>query len=525
MMTRILYTGLFLIGVLLGAFPVSAADQQPSDSFTNKPTCSGSLQALIDLAAPGSILLLDDNCIYREHVTIDKPLVLDGQGVAEIRGSDVWGGWTQGDGVWISSLAVPEFESKGTCKADFGERCLWPEQVFVNGEALQQVAIGSAPGPGEFSLDLQRRVVIADDPRGAVVEVTVRKRWIDLDGDYVTVRGMTMTHSAVGAQAGGLEIDRASNWVVEGNRLSGAHGANLYFRDAPNGQLLNNELFNGGQLGFGGYSDGVLIRGNTVYNNNTEAFSPDWEAGGVKITESNGVVIDSNTFHHNLATAIWCDIDCTDITISNNNVHHNYGAGIFFEISDGADIFGNRVWENTWGEEDRVWAWESGILIASSRNARVHDNIVAWNGDGIVVFSQCRAFLDDGETCDLDHRWNSVYGNEVFDNVIVMSGRVEHDRSIFALGWITILEDAPGDLFRYMFSEDAGNRGYGNAYWIPQPEGSSEVRFAWDDHKFTELSAFNATPGEDGASYLADAERDEILIDAGIPIEPHVASE
>lgn len=517
MMTRILYTGLFLIGVLLGAFPVSAADQQPSDSFTNKPTCSGSLQALIDLAAPGSILLLDDNCIYREHVTIDKPLVLDGQGVAEIRGSDVWGGWTPADGVWVSQQVVPLFSSHGECNVSSDGRCLWPEQVFYNGSPLRQVATGAIPSQGQFALDGDRRIVLADDPAGAFVEVSVRDRWMTLVAETITVRQLAMRHAAADSQTGGLEIDHAPNWVVENCDLSHAHGANLYVHNAPGGLLVGSVLHHGGQLGMGAYSHSITIRDNHFHSNNTEDFAGGWEAGGMKITRSQDVVIESNDVDTNLGTGIWCDIDCVDVTIRDNAVHHNAGVGIMFEISDGAEIYGNRVWENGRDPDRGGWAYDSGILIASSRNARVYDNVVAWNGDGISVISQCRAYLDDGVSCDLKHPWNSVFGNEVFNNVIIMTESIEADT--FALAWLCDIFVQAGEVYSYPFTPEAGNRGVGNAIWIPDNEGSTNIHFAWA-HRLYDLDGFSETPGGEESAFLDVAQRDEILKDAGIPLLP-----
>jgi parallel beta-helix repeat protein len=264
-----------------------------------------------------------------------------------------------------------------------------------------------------------------------------------------------------------------------------------------------------------------VISGNRIHDNNTEGFEPGWESGGIKIKTSNSVIVEGNEVYSNAGNGIWCDISCANATIRNNVVHDNLGIGIFFEISDGAEIAGNHVWENAWvgSVATRTWAYEAGILISSASNANVHDNVVAWNGDGIAVISQCRAYLASG-TCDLGHPWNNVHGNTVHDNVIVVADDPRAPYNVFALAWLRDTTDGSGGPYTYMYSAQAGNSGSANRYWIPQPEGSTKVGFSWGDTHTSSLAAFNATPGEEGGSYLSDAERDQILAGAGMPTAP-----
>jgi hypothetical protein len=49
----------------------------------------GSLKELVDRASPGALIDLPDGCVYREAVTIKKPLTLKGSPGTEIRGSEV----------------------------------------------------------------------------------------------------------------------------------------------------------------------------------------------------------------------------------------------------------------------------------------------------------------------------------------------------------------------------------------------------------------------------------------------------
>ena len=96
-----------------------------------------SLQVLID-AAPASSILLVPAGVYREQVTVSKPLTIDGQNQAEIRGADVWTAWSQTGSTWTSERTLPALPyhiPAGTSAdpvrcADGSNSCLPPEEVF-----------------------------------------------------------------------------------------------------------------------------------------------------------------------------------------------------------------------------------------------------------------------------------------------------------------------------------------------------------------------------------------------------------
>ena len=115
----------------------------PATSASAAAVCSTSLQALVDATPTGGVLRLPA-CIYEQRITINKPMTLDGQGQAEIRGSDVWSTWAQSGGAWISANTLPPFDAGGGVICD-DPRCNWPEQVFYDGTPLTQVAAGTCP--------------------------------------------------------------------------------------------------------------------------------------------------------------------------------------------------------------------------------------------------------------------------------------------------------------------------------------------------------------------------------------------
>jgi Periplasmic copper-binding protein (NosD) len=194
----------------------------------------------------------------------------------------------------------------------------------------------------------------------------------------------------------------------------------------------------------------------------------------------------------NLGPGLWCDIYCRDVVVSGNRIHHNSHAGLFFEVSTGATIADNRIWENGWGKAS--WGWGAGILVSSSGGAHISDNIVAWNYAGISILSQDRQDWSHSET-----------DNDVHDNVVIAE-----------LGRYTVIwaQDWSGPLF----ASSSSNRGSANRYWVDHPE-DGQRRFAWSGD-IGRLADYNATPAEEGGTYLTDSEKTTILSDAGMPPGP-----
>jgi parallel beta-helix repeat protein len=278
--------------------------------------------------------------------------------------------------------------------------------------------------------------------------------------------------------------------------LSDAHGLMVSFKGSSGFKLLNNELFRGG--GQGGGASGardVLMQGNHFHHSNTEDVSPGWSAGGSKSAKLGGFIFDNNEVDHNGGPGVWCDIDCSNVVISNNRLHDNEQQGIFFEISNGAKIFANRAWNNGWGFYS--WCYGADILSSSSRNVKIYGNVVAWSPRGISALSQNRA----------EH---SIVANiYIHDNVSMQS-----------TGTLALIfcQDFNGTLY----DPTSNNRGALNLFWFPDLEGQYG-RFGWASKAMRSLSEFNATPGGGGSSrYMSNAEKDEALSAAGIPLESPV---
>lgn len=490
---------ILLLTVILTACRPDGAALIPFSEPALAPThaeCGSTLQELVDWSDPGAVLSVPA-CLYREAVTVAKPLTLVAQPGAEIRGSDVWTDWRQQGGYWVQD-GLPAFDAHGDCRPRNDRRCLWPEQAFLDGRPLPQVA--ADPSQGQFAV-VDGVVYLADDPRGHTVEITTRTAWIVGLADDVTIQGFIMRHAANDAQRGAISNNGHSSWTIQDNILADAHGQSIKLVGGAAHRLLRNDVSWNGQLGIGLAADDatgnlprdVLVQGNAIHHNNTERFHPGWEAGGFKAAQTTGLIVEGNVVHDNAGPGIWCDLNCHEVVITNNRVGRNANIGILFEISDGALIYRNAVWEN--GLDFDRGGWGAGIVVSTSGNTEIFDNVLAWNGDGITVIEEERGPA---------HSVERVY---VHDNVVASTDKSRR----YGLAWLSELKPSR------LFDPAANNRGERNAYWFAEPESRS--RFAWrDDH--TRLADFGMTPGGRGDRYLTESEKDRTLTEAGLPPVP-----
>jgi hypothetical protein len=390
-------------------------------------------------------------------------------------------------------------------------RCKWPEQVFFDGKPLVQVA--SKPKTGQFAVNPRsRRVFLGNNPRGHMVEVTVRRYWVlgKPQVNDVVIEGFTMRHAANEGRSGAL-MNRMSRleggggrWTVQNNVLTDAHGAILSIKNATGRLIANNEIARGGQIGILGAGPGTVIQGNNIHHNNTEAFAHNatdgiGETGGAKLAANvRDTVVAYNNIHHNYGHGLHYDINCLNNSIHHNRIHNNARMGIHYELCTGGEIYENIIWNNGWDTPTKGNG--AAIKLNNSTEVEIHHNTLAWNADGIGVNARDRAGTENDNIAN-------VY---IHNNTILSENGSAQAQNGLGLSW----RDFTGQL-----AEPANNnRGEDNLYWYPTDEGSL-ARFTWHD-QLAKLATFNATPGEEDGRYLTAPEKDTVVVDEGIPANP-----
>jgi hypothetical protein len=93
------------------------------------------------------------------------------------------------------------------------------------------------------------------------------------------------------------------------------------------------------------------------------------------------------------------------------------------------------------------------------------------------------------------------------DNTII------HERGPFgAMAWIKAWSGGN------IYDSSANNGGANNDYWFDGPE-NGVGRYKWSSN-LSQLSAYNATPGEENGEYITNSQKDSVLSSNNVPLSP-----
>jgi hypothetical protein len=491
------------------AGPASNNGCPPPPPPASKPTCTNSLQTAITNVPSGGVVNVRGDCIYRERVQFGKPLTIHGEPGAEIRGSDIWTNFTASGGNYISSQTVPTFRASPSsfgCQSGTTE-CTRQEQVFVDGQPLEQLANGADPRAGQFALDATRHIVLGADPTGKRIEVTTRDQWLMMlsTASGSIVENISFNHAASPAgYHGALLSAGASNVTVRNNTLDYAHGSALALNGGANMLAKGNTILHAGQLAVHAHKGVLNLTSNTMRYCNYSLFNSSWEASCVKATyQQNGGRWTGNLIaRSNQAPGLWCDLDCHNVEIDNNYIHHTGKAGIFYEVSFDGRIHHNVMHENGWSER------RADLRIGNSPGTEAWGNIIAWSYTPMAVEMSDRS--DVAGANDVRNVW--VHDNFVLHKDFASSASANScERSLVA----RVCDYFDGRLYEYSRNITFT----GNAYWYGTSEGS-QSRWNTNGVGYQALSGWNGTPRAEGERYMTKAEKDQMIADYNLPIQP-----
>lgn len=385
---------------------------------------------------------------YREELKLDRTgsegapitfMAAPGESVF-IKGSDTVSGWVSaGNGVWN----LPNWSINS-------------QQVFVDGEPLQQIGlgckywnlraygtdtilkpVGRSPAdltPGSFyydSLGKTLSVMLKDksDPNSHKMEASVRARCLGLytsRASYIQLLNLHFRHSN-GSYAGfntmvWTQVDSSWNWIID----SCSFVLGDYCGLALNGEnhiVRNCRFERNGNMGLsvnGKYANrprqNILLENLVMTGNNYRGFLAAHSAAGIKcVPYARGVTVRNCVASNNKGAGIWFDHCHGEIVIENNIVQGNAKQGIFYEISGpvGDDAFGAKIRNNL-----VTGSGAQSIYISASRGAIVSNNTLWKNWAGVVLHGMPRdAFqLKDNKVV------NNITGDCSFADMILYTG-------------------------------------------------------------------------------------------------------
>jgi hypothetical protein len=312
------------------------------------------------------------------------------------------------------------------------ERHAHPFDLFLGAARADHVASRAAvSAPGRWFLDYDRdEIVLFDDPSTVGgVELSVVESAFRSDADDVTIQHLTVTRYASPAQHGAIHAAEGLRWEVGYVTVTQAHGSGI--RIGPGMHLHHSRISDAGQLGVGGTDehDGVklpvLVEFNEIFNNRTLRYYWGWEGGATKFALTTDLVFQNNWVHDNRGPGVWFDVDNADAVIRANVVEGNDQAGIFYEISFGAEIYDNVVRDNG---RQAVGDEGAGIHVSNSRDVEIHHNAIYGNRSAILGTQGDRgsSHLGVRETVGLYAHHNDIVPGEVAQGIRVDYGDPTH---------------------------------------------------------------------------------------------------
>ena len=455
----------------------------PPDAIALSPGMS--IQAAVEKARPGASFCIKAGIHRLQFVAPKAGQKFFGEPGSVLNGARVLTRFERDGNAWVAPGQTQIGVKHGEC-AKTHPACSLSPGFFIDDKPLQQVASKAELASNRFFFDhAAGRIHFVDDPTGKLVEAAAARFAFKSPADNVLIKGLVIEKYYNPAQQGAVQGEEGKGWRVERTefRLNSGVGVAV----GTNGAIVDCRIHHNGQLGASAGGTNILLEGNEIWANNIYGFDSAWEAGGVKIANSDRVTLRDNHVHHNVGPGLWCDIDCRDVIYEGNTVEYNAGPGIFHEISYAAVIRNNTLREN--GQAAPPWFWDSEIQVAASQDVEVHGNTmtVRPGGRSIMLIDQNRRRQAGG--------YYKTQRNNVHHNDITFLGA----------GWTGGASDARPGAENFSIIEKGGNRFDQNTYRVPD---GVRPQFVWG-HTLMDLTGFRDQGQERNGTLLPYAKSSE----------------
>jgi parallel beta-helix repeat protein len=432
----------------IGTVDVTVQDDPDTGAYDVVVRPGDDLQALVNSNPSGTSFYLKAGLYRRLSVQPKAGNTFVGESGAVLTGSKRLTDWSSDGGDWVAtgqtqgSSSPSQGTEWGYCDDGYSG-CVYPEDVFIDGNRQWRVTSRSAVEPGKWYFDYGAdRIYIGTNPSGKNVETSVDRHAFWGSSDNVTITGFTIQMYASPGRQGAVNprIGRAgaagTGWTVTDNVIRKNHGIGV---KSESGMVVkNNYIGDNGQGGFVGTGNNILVQGNEFDRNCTAGYKCfGFEGGAIKLSTRN-TTIRNNFIHDDLGNGIHTDIQSSNIVIEGNVVRDNRGAGISHEISGSAVIRNNVVDGNGFKPTGQR---EPGIIVISSSDVEVYGNTLSGNGNSILARQDSRT--SEGQLRDLWVHDNhmTLFGQErvginvsISDNSYYTTKNNRFDHNTYAMG-------------------------------------------------------------------------------------------
>lgn len=281
----------------------------------------------------------------------------------------------------------------------------WPDQVFLDGRPLTQVASVDAVAGNTFFVDYVANTIhIGVDPGGRLVEAsafsTALSGFTSARGS--TIRGLGFAQYAPNAtvQQNGMVRINTGGFTVENNVFAYSNHNGLALYDAEDTAIRNNTFLYNGASGIGGYrANRLTVDSNRIAYSNQDRLFVSYAVAGMKVTRIQGATISNNTIEGNGAKGFWCDVSCNNFSIVRNLVRGNAHHGLMVELSSNGIIGGNVVVDHP----------TFGIRLDGTNTTKIYNNTLVRNWTNFSLN---------------DNPWNNTFGSEIALGITWITGNI-----------------------------------------------------------------------------------------------------
>jgi len=255
----------------------------------------------------------------------------------------------------------------------------WPDQVFVDGQQLQQVA--SNPDADQFAVNYSAATLtLGSNPAGHIVTADTLDAAITVSGANVNLRGFGVRGYATSLAGIGTVAMYGSGDTIENVEIDNAPTQALSM-DAPNQNANRVTVLNAGMTGIhSNTANGLVVENVKVTGSNIEHFNAAPASAGIKITRATNVTVQNSVVSSNFnSNGIWLDENVVGFKIVGNTVANTgpTSDGVIVELSGSGLVASNAVTGNKYG-----------IMLLDSGNSRIYNNSLAGSSFGSVVLLQ-----------------------------------------------------------------------------------------------------------------------------------------
>lgn len=380
-----------------GSIVVASDAPAGGDGSLARPLSSVA-DALDRVKGAGTIVLRGG--VYREEVFVgrSKTVVIRAYPGEEVwfDGTDPLEDFTREGDVWRTAWPY-EFSSAPSYTGDEdGTEENWnfidpahpfaahPEQVWIDDEALAQVAPDEVVA-GTFAIDPETaELVIGDDPADREILASTRQRAFEVRSPGSVLEGIGVRRYAPSVQTMGAVVLEGDGALLQDVIIEDASTSGL-FVTGTGSTVKNVTIRRSGLIGAtANYADNLVLARVLLEGNNTELFNQAPVSGGFKVSRSRHLVISGSVVRDNAGPGIWLDQSVFDTTILSSDVLSNAGHGVFAEISDRVRLVDVVVAGNR-----RI-----GLKINDTSDVQVWRSTIVGNGLGIAVLQDTRRASD-----------------------------------------------------------------------------------------------------------------------------------